>query len=154
MNLKQDDRELLLNFLCMKLPFGAMCLVEGDNNTGTPRKLIRIEVDETDGVLLDFLTDREDKRPIQVYLSEVIPCVKPMSSMTKEDKEDLAVVLGVDYIDNKVVDFGEFLCEGSPVNIEDVYGLLDWLNAHHFDYRGLIPMGLAIEITEENNPYK
>lgn len=31
--------------------------------------------------------------------------------------------------------------------------LIDWLNKHHFDYRGLIPMGLAIEVTE-NNPYK
>ena len=28
------------------------------------------------------------------------------------------------------------------------------LNRHHFDYRGLIPKGLAIEVTEENNPYK
>lgn len=31
---------------------------------------------------------------------------------------------------------------------------IDWLNAHHFDYRGLIPKGLAIKVTKENNPYK
>jgi hypothetical protein len=31
---------------------------------------------------------------------------------------------------------------------------IDWLNAHRFDYRGLIPKGLAIEVTKENNPYK
>ena len=31
---------------------------------------------------------------------------------------------------------------------------VDWLNNHHFDYRGLIKKGLAIEVTEENNPYK
>lgn len=31
---------------------------------------------------------------------------------------------------------------------------IDWLNAHHFDYRGLIEKGLAIEVTEKNNPYK
>ena len=31
---------------------------------------------------------------------------------------------------------------------------IDWLNAHHFDYRGLIEKGLAIKVTEENNPYK
>ena len=36
----------------------------------------------------------------------------------------------------------------------EVAKFMDWLNAHHFDYRGLIPMGLAIEVTKENNPYK
>jgi len=30
---------------------------------------------------------------------------------------------------------------------------IDWLNKNHFDYRGLIPLGLAIEVTKENNPY-
>ena len=32
--------------------------------------------------------------------------------------------------------------------------IMDWLNAHHFDYRGLIEKGLAIAVTKENNPYK
>lgn len=32
--------------------------------------------------------------------------------------------------------------------------LIDWYNANHIDYRGLIEKGLAIEVTEENNPYK
>ena len=27
-------------------------------------------------------------------------------------------------------------------------------SSHHFDYRGLIKKGLAIAVTEENNPYK
>ena len=37
-----------------------------------------------------------------------------------------------------------------------IYGerRIDYLNANHYDYRGLIPMGLAIEVTDENNPYK
>lgn len=32
--------------------------------------------------------------------------------------------------------------------------LIDWYNANHIDYRDLIPMELAIEVTKENNPYK
>ena len=28
------------------------------------------------------------------------------------------------------------------------YDAIDWLNAHHFDYRGLIGMGLAVEASE------
>jgi len=31
---------------------------------------------------------------------------------------------------------------------------ITFLNAHYFDYRGLIEKGLAIAVTEENNPYK
>ena len=31
---------------------------------------------------------------------------------------------------------------------------MDFYNKYHFDYRGLIPMGLAIRVTKENNPYK
>ena len=27
---------------------------------------------------------------------------------------------------------------------------IDWLNAHHFDYRGLIEKGLAIDATDKN----
>ena len=36
----------------------------------------------------------------------------------------------------------------------DIVGLIDWLNKNMFDFRGLIPKGLAIEVTEDNNPYK
>ena len=32
--------------------------------------------------------------------------------------------------------------------------LIDWYNANYIDYRGLIEKDLAIEVTEENNPYK
>ena len=32
--------------------------------------------------------------------------------------------------------------------------VFDWLNKYHFDYRGLIPKGLAIEVTKDNNPYE
>ena len=32
----------------------------------------------------------------------------------------------------------------------DIAGKVDWLNAHHFDYRGLIDKGLAINATNLN----
>ena len=42
----------------------------------------------------------------------------------------------------------------SEIELADIVGFQDWLNKNMFDYRGLIEKGLAIEVTEENNPYK
>jgi hypothetical protein len=61
------------------------------------------------------------------------PYLRPMSSMTEEEENE--------YYN---IEFG--------FNIHS--DRVDWLNAHHFDYRGLIEKGLAIDVTEDNNPYK
>lgn len=65
------------------------------------------------------------------------PYLRPMSSMTKEERKEY-----------------HSYCDYYYGNYFDTVGSIDWLNAHHFDYRGLIEKGLAIKITEENNPYK
>jgi hypothetical protein len=66
-----------------------------------------------------------------------------MSSMTEEESDEFQ------QLDTE--------CDKMPtfdyVSIEH-YRIFDWLNAHHFDYRGLILKGLAIEVNESNNPYK
>ena len=69
------------------------------------------------------------------YITRIECCIlylRPMSSMTEE--EEIFYNIKYPYIKN--------------------YEQVDWLNAHHFDYRGLIEKGLAIAVTEENNPYK
>lgn len=136
----QEDKQLLLKDLCARLPYGVMCHIKGDD-TNTSRKLSRIEVDELDGNLLDFWTDREDYLSIQVYLSEVKPYLRPMSSMTEEEKKELR-------------DKNIFIAISTSGTVETTINGFDWLNKHHFDCRGLIEKGLAIAVTEENNPYK
>ena len=42
------------------------------------------------------------------------------------------------------------LCANTP---EGISKLTNWLDKKMFDHRGLIPRGLAIEVTGENNPY-
>ena len=69
------------------------------------------------------------------------PYLRPMSSMTGEEFEEYGNI--TEHISIGSLDF----------NIANP-NVFDWLNAHHFDYRGLIEKGLAIEVTEENNPYK
>lgn len=122
----QEDKQLLLKDLCARLPYGVMCHIKGDD-TNTSRKLSRIEVDELEGNLLDFWTDREDYLSIQVYLSDVKPYLRPMSSMTEEEKEEL------------IKNFW-----GSHT-AKDTFEELSWYLSKHFDINELIPRGLAIE---------
>lgn len=66
------------------------------------------------------------------------PYLRPLSNMTEKEKKELNNVLEYQYYADD-----SCMCEAS-----------DWLNAHHFDHRRLIEKGLAIAVTEENNPYE
>ncbi len=61
--------------------------------------------------------------------------------MTEEEKKELR-------------DKNILIAISTSGKVETVINGFDWLNAHHFDYRGLTERGLAIKVTEENNPYK
>ena len=63
------------------------------------------------------------------------PYLRPMSSMTAEEIKEYKHLVAFGGSSNGAANF------------------IDWLNAHHFDYHYLIERGLAIEVTEKNNPY-
>ena len=71
--------------------------------------------------------------PIETYFEDCKPFLFPLSSMTEEQKLELATIKT--YV---------------SLNKDKEYLLFDWLNAHHFDYRGLIPMGFAKDATGLN----
>ena len=74
--------------------------------------------------------------PMKFYLEDIEtikPYLRPMSSMTdKEQTEWHNTTLGQRWITEN--------------NIERC---VDWLNSHHFDYRGLIEKGLALEAPKD-----
>ena len=82
-----------------------------------------------------------------------------MSSMTEEEKNELEQ-LSEEYFGKSLDKQIQESLSSSNRNESRIFEytassvIVDWLNAHHFDYRGLIGKGLAIEVTEENNPYK
>lgn len=121
--MKQKDKELLLRDLCARLPYGVMCDIGLDH----PLPLQRIFVDRLDGILLDFY---EDGKNYQVYLSEVKPYLFPLESMTEEQEKE--------YNDLNCYELGCFL---------HLEAALDYLIKNHFDYRGLLERGLAIDST-------
>jgi hexokinase len=74
------------------------------------------------------------------YGEDIKPYLFPLSSMTEEQKKEYrkACELDTEILSKHPMD-------GSP--FPALYNSQDWLNAHHFDYRGLIEKDLAIDAT-------
>ena len=123
----QEDRQILLKDLSSRLPYGVFCNIGLDY----PLQLQSLFVDKLDGILLDFYKDGKD---YQVYLGEVKPYLFPLSSMTKGQKYEYQYIT-------------ERWMYDPAYSISDS---TDWLNKNHFDYRGLIEKGLAIDATGLN----
>ena len=86
-----------------------------------------------------------------IHIEDTKVYLRSMSSMTKEEKREYNLFFfGAEPL---TCDFSAYAVEHRTLYEFDAANLIDWLNAHHFDYRGLIEKGLAIEVTEENNPY-
>ena len=138
----KEDKDLLLIDLLARLPYG-----------------VKIRLGDYDYQVCGYNSEKEMpmkiwyyydsnlilKSYIDVYLTDYRPYLRQMSSMTEEEVKEF---YDVECMDVKV---GYI----KPTwNWHFTINGIDWLNAHHFDYRGLIEKGLAIEVTKENNPYE
>jgi len=126
--MKQEDKELLFVDLCARLPYGVKVNAQykdGDGWKTEDRKILGLYEDGQ--VYLDC---------VYTTIDCIKPYLRPMSSMTEEERKEYNLTKTLSIVDYPTLKS------------------FDWLNAHHFDYRGLIERGLAIEVTEENNPYK
>lgn len=122
----QEEKQLLLKDLCARLPYSVKCYYEADGG----KSLLHVV---TIGLFAE-VANRDD-----VVCK---PYLRPMSSMTEGEKRA----------------FDEFICidedawlgkENGCVNQAKIMsGGIDWLNAHHLDYRGLIEKGLALEASK------
>ena len=128
----QEDKELLVKDLCARLPYG-------------------VKLDTLDGpqeLNIQWLAINMCN-----IASPYLPYLFPLSSMTEEQKEELLY----NYLHNDIYfdDFNDYFLAGElwhdlTVSIDALPELINWLNKNHFDYRGLIPMGLAIDATNLN----
>ena len=133
----QEEKQLLLVDLCGRLPHELKCNVGGE----IPYTLRKIEIDDKNGHLCDFI-ETKDGLDMQVYLSEVKPYLFPMSSMTEEQKEEYHYI--VNYISPDDTDNWK---EGEFIYVNQMTALLHFYHKNHLDYKGLIPMDLAIDAT-------
>ena len=121
----QEDKELLLKDLCARLPHKIKFLRESWNYESDQELSVieSLEDIDKDGYINNT----------KVYkVEDIKPYLFPLSSMTEEEKLMYeGLMIGID-------------------NISYMLDVIDWLNSHHFDYRGLIEKGLAIDATNLN----
>lgn len=138
----QEDKQLLLVDLCARLPYGVKVQVTGwDEEKGEVKVPLKIYSINTDGYVY-FETNDYDVN----YLPIEACCLylRPMSSMTEEEKEELR--------QEQIRD--EQLFADCIKNHPEMRGLIiphfaaDWCDKNMFDYRGLISKGLALEALE------
>lgn len=123
-DMTKEDKELLLKDLCARIPYGVKIELHGEVCT------VFGCVDDYVQCTANVPTDQ------QTMVTNVKPYLRPMSSMTDDEEREFIS------LKCKIVTYTHgYNC---ILSLDE----LDWLNSHHFDYRGLIPMGLALEAPE------
>lgn len=142
----QKDKELLLKDLCARLPY-------------KPR--VRYYYCSIGSAAINGYSDEgylsyQNLEDFSIYpkyglektrVYNILPYLRPMSSMTEEEKEEISELLDASIeidSDGDITYFGGY----SIIPCSDYQIYIDYLISHHFDFRGLIPMGLAIEAPE------
>ena len=121
--MRQEDKELLLKDLCARLPYGVKCYEADVEYT--------FDIIGTTSNNKEFVFSDGYER----NLEQIKPYLRPMSSMTEEEK---------------MIQRSKMRYEGYFVNHVYYHTLeeFDYLNSIHVDYRGLIEKGLALEAPE------
>ena len=127
----QEEKSLLFKDLCARLPYSPKCEMIDE---------LRVVNNEREPSYISVLFPKHLELFSYHNNFTIKPYLRSMSSMTKEERKEY---------DSK----RKHICDDYNRYCFDTIESIDWLNKHHFDYRGLIEKGLAIEVTEENNPY-
>ena len=135
--------ENLRQLLCARLPYG----VKVRDELGIIHKLT---IGNSDLVRLYY-----DDFSIYSESQLSLPLLRPMSSMTEEEKKEFEDLWDKGFskaLDAQISNSDDYVVRDLEIIASS--NAIDWLNQHYFDFRGLITKGLAIEVTKKNNPYK
>lgn len=138
----KEQKELLLKDLCARLPYGLKCY---NINHVYGKNIFKITDIRSNGYICGEINDRYAWAVFDP--SELKPYLFPLSSMTEEQKS---------FFKGKPIELDKY---GDVSVKDDLYGgclytdlytyleCIDYLNANHLDYRGLIEQDLAIDAT-------
>ena len=125
----KEDKELLIRDLCARVPYKIkVCLYEKET-------CILTGIDGNE-VYLDVDSD-------SFRIESIKPYLRPMLSMTEEELAEYEKANDLDTLDSSET-LRENMKAERRVRISKWYHGTDWLNKHHFDYRGLIEKRLAL----------
>ena len=152
--MKQQNKELLLKDLCARLNTKLVCSIYrvDDQGVGYRDEILHgyCNIDACDEFYFG-----EDCGISTNNVSNIKPYLFPLSSMTEEEFNKLKEYGRLEYDNLDLVSFHngtykmlDFYLNGVPSGA--VIRIFDWLNKNHFDYRGLIERGLAIDATGLN----
>ena len=140
--MSQEDKNLLLTDLSARLPYGVK-VYAGEDIAMTLRQI-------------DYkgFCESWENEDFKCHSRWMLPYLRPMSSMTEEEKEELLLLMK-----EETKEMIELMRNDNFGVLKGKYHFnclkeLNWLLKNHFDFNGLIPKGLAIEVTKENNPYE
>lgn len=151
--MNEKEKDMLIKDICARIPYNVVGKCEIDASYDTPfdtiyqtHKFDAVVYGLNEDLLLvtplikesDEQTFAEEEVADGVSILDFKPYLFPMSSMTEEQK----VIYG---------DLCYSVIQSLANNMQsELNELINWLNANHFDYRGLIEKGLAIDATGLN----
>ena len=146
----QNEKDLLLKDLCARLDTNLVCSIYRTDDEGVGYRDEILHGYCKGDIWYEFYF-REDCSIGIDNVSKIKPYLFPLSSMTEEQKKDI-FHNGKFYIDrhNSLCRFPMYEDDYDFVTMEDCLEIFNKLNKYHFDYRGLIPMGLANDATGLN----
>lgn len=134
-----EEKQLLLNDLCGRLPYEVKV-----DHFGVTRDLLGVIPSSFPcaSVMVGYdINDYEDS-----VIEDIKPYLRPMSSMTDGEREEWAdkFNFAMDEL-SSILDEKEAEDAAPYMFAKSHFTSIDWLLAHHFDFRGLIEKGLALE---------
>lgn len=165
----KEEKTLLTKVLCEQLPYNVKVHCKWFMyQEETPTEDIGVLVQISDKKALV----KRQNQTTSFYLNScgcsILPYLRPLPSMTESEARGIAKLYHIS--DSELLDV-KVTVDGIGITLDDNFcsyekefirfdeivasvEIFDYLNAKHFDIRGLLPNGLAIAAVGENNPYK
>ena len=149
--MKKEDIDLLVKDLSARIPYGVKFRT---TETGTTT-LKSIGISSMGLVYVNMFLKKPEFYLVNEFGNlEYKPLLRSLSSITQDEIKELNtkfVHIGYFFINNPKNFDGLRMqhADMDAVDISEFIEVYEWLNAHHFDYRGLIEKGLAIEASKD-----